>query len=198
LTVIHAAACEKNGALVAFAGSSGAGKTTTARAFQAAGTTLLSEDLSVLRTDGRRPAFVLGAEARVHAWARDAARALARGYASVSSRELVTMAEGSGVELGAVYFLDVQRRQGTDFQLTAMPPADALLSLMAHDFLGTGSPEGWRRFFTTAVAIASGTRPIEVTTPLGVGTLQAAAKRQISNWTSYVVPGDAPLSPSHA
>jgi len=184
LTVMHAAACAADGALIAFAGLSGAGKTTTARAFNTAGATLLSEDLTVLQISDDRPAFVLGAEARVHAWARDASRELARGAPRVSSRELATMADGATVALSAVYFLDARRRQGADFKLTTMPPADGLLSLMTHDFLGAASREGWRRFFATAATIAASTRLVEITAPLGVDSLLAAAKRQMSNWAS--------------
>jgi len=197
LTVIHAAACANDGVLVAFAGLSGAGKTTTARAFKAAGATLVSEDLTVLQTAGRRPAVVLGAEVRVHAWARKGASELARGAASISSGELATMAQGACTELSALHFLDAQRRQGTEFQLSALPAPDALLSLIAHDFLGAASDDGWRRFFATAVEIASNTILIEATAPRGVESLLTAAKRQMSNWTSYVVPVAA-RSPSQA
>jgi hypothetical protein len=198
LTVIHASACAHDDVLVAFAGLSGAGKTTTARAFETAGAQLVVEDLAVLQTSGRRPALVLGAEARVHAWAKQAADALAGGAASVSSQELATIADSTSAELGAMFFFDARRRDGTEFRLRPLTGPDALLSLMTHDFLGASSPEGWRRFFATAVAIADRTTLLEATAPLGLENLSGAARRQISNWASYgVATGDTRL-PSHA
>jgi len=44
LSVLHAASCAVNGALIAFAGQSGAGKTTTVRAFVQQGAQPVTED----------------------------------------------------------------------------------------------------------------------------------------------------------
>jgi hypothetical protein len=197
LSVIHASACATESALVAFAGLSGAGKTTTARSFAAAGATLVAEDLVVLKPGLSRPSLARGAETRVHSWAKTIADRLARGASRVSSQELAAMADGDGTDINAICFLDARRRQGTKFQFRALSGPEGLLSLMTHDFLGDASREGWRRFFNTAVLMAAGTRLLETTTPLGLDYLPAAAKRQMSNWISYGFAGDV-RSPNQA
>ena len=57
IRVLHASAVEIDGSLLVFSGQSGAGKTTSAKAFAQAGARLVSEDLLVLharRTEGPR------------------------------------------------------------------------------------------------------------------------------------------------
>ena len=155
LSVVHASACFAHRALFAFAGQSGAGKTTTAHAFVQAGAQLISEDLLIFRTDTRRPSVVLGSEARVHAWAKITTDALAAGATRISSTELQFMANGQDAPLSALCFLDVSRRSGSEFATRSLNGADALLALMANHFLGDASRAGWRRFFDTARRLAS-------------------------------------------
>src|SRR5206468_12508877 len=94
LTVLHASACAAAGQLVAFSGTSQAGKTTTARAFADAGAALVAEDLVVLAPGSARPEVALEGEARVRAWASATAAALAGGARAAASRELAGAAEG--------------------------------------------------------------------------------------------------------
>jgi len=184
LSVLHAAACSLNGTLIAFAGQSGAGKTTTVRAFVQEGALAISEDLLVLEPNAPRPSAVLGSEARVHAWAKQTAERLAAGAQRTASVELASMADGPAMALNAVLFLDASRRAGSDFAVRRLSDPDGLLALMANDFLGASSREAWRQFVATATALSSTVELAEVTAPSGVGYLASAAARYMSSWTS--------------
>jgi hypothetical protein len=184
LTVLHASACARNGRLVAFTGVSGAGKTTTARAFSDAGAQLVAEDLLVLVPGTTQPAAALEGEARAFGWARDTAAALARGESAVSSDALRRAADGSSAPLDTILFLDRTRRSGVDFTASSLSAPDGLIALMANDFLGASSRDEWRRYFTTAVRIASDARLLLATAPLGNERLSSAARIYMSTWTS--------------
>ena len=73
-TVVHASACALPEGLIAIAGESGAGKTTTARALAAAGGELISEDLLVFARDGADGVIFEEGERRAHAWDRNRGR----------------------------------------------------------------------------------------------------------------------------
>ena len=184
LSVLHAASCTVGGKLLAFAGQSGAGKTTTVRAFVQAGATALSEDLLVFKAIAPHPTVALGSEERVHAWAKSAAERLAAGAARTPSHDLATIADGPGMPLSAVLFVDVARRAGSDFIIRSLSDADGLLALMENDFLGGSSADSWRQFIATATALCSAIRLAEVTAPAGVEHLAPAAGRYMSSWTS--------------
>jgi hypothetical protein len=184
LSILHAAACAIEDTLIAFAGQSGAGKTTTVRAFVNSGARPISEDLLVFKPGAGRPRVTLGSEVRVHAWAKDAAQRLAGGVTRVPSDELAMMAEGPEMALGTVLFLDASRRAGSAFELRRLDGADALLALMANDFLGASSREAWRQFVATATELTSAVELIDATAPLGVELLERAATRYMSSRTS--------------
>jgi hypothetical protein len=185
VSVLHASACAANGKLVAFAGMSGAGKTTTVRAFVDAGARPISEDLVVLQPGSRRPSVVLDGEARVHAWARSVSERLAAGEALVSSKDLTTVTNGTNEVLDMVHFLDATRRHaGPNFEPRTLNEPDGLLALMANDFLGDSSRDGWRRYFRVAEVMAADLDLIELNAPAGLSNLAAAARRYMSTWTS--------------
>ena len=197
ITVVHASACVACGALVAFSGQSGAGKTTTARAFVQSGAQLVSEDLLIFKSDRRLPSVVLGSEARVYAWAKKVSDAFEAGAKRLPSIELGTMADGEEQRLGALHLLDVNRRSGAEFVTRTLNGADGLLAVMANHFLGDASRDGWRRFFTIAQEWVGSVALIEVVAPGGLAALHDGAKRYMSTWTSYA-PTGAGESPSHA
>jgi hypothetical protein len=184
LSVLHASACGLDGTLIAFAGQSGAGKTTTVRAFVQNGAQPISEDLLVLKPDTPRPAVAIGGEARAHAWAKQAAERLAAGASAVSSVELATTADGPAMPLGEILFVDAGRRAGADLDARRLSDVEGLLALLANDFLGASSREAWRQFVASAVALSAAVKLFEVTTPLGVAALGPAAARYMSSWTS--------------
>lgn len=185
VSVLHASACAAHGKLIAFAGMSGAGKTTTARAFVDSGARSISEDLVVLRPGAHRPSVVLDGEARVHAWAKSISARLAAGQAKAPSTDLFAVADGLHAPLDVVHFLDVSRRHaGSTFELRRMGGPEGLLALMANDFLGDSSRDGWRRYFLLAQSMAASLDLIEANAPTGIPKLAGAARLYMSTWTS--------------
>ncbi len=132
-TVLHAAACELPEGLTAFSGPSGAGKTTTARAFTGAGAQLISEDLLVLAADSTAT-VVAGGEKRAHDWAATAADALTadpeRGL-DCGALDDVALA-GPEVPLAAIWFVDSARRNGDDFRQRTLTAIDGALALLGN------------------------------------------------------------------
>jgi hypothetical protein len=184
IAAIHASACAVGDRVLAFAGASGAGKTTTVRAFVRAGAQPLSEDLLILGPTTDRPSIVVGSEARVHAWANRTTLALRAGAEIVSSRELATMASGQANAVDVLHFLDAGRRQGNDLVARPLRGASALVALMANHFLGDSSRLGWRRHFEVARWLTDTIQLLEVTTPAGTVHLDGGVRRYTSNWTS--------------
>jgi hypothetical protein len=172
------------GRLVAFAGLSGAGKTTTARAFAAAGATLVSEDLVVLSPEDR-PNVILAAEGEVHRWANLLAEQLiAHPSKAVRPGALGDFSDSATGSLDQILILDRAERRGTDFQTARLSPPDALISLLPHDFLGAIEPSRWRDFFGRAVDLVASVDLRKASAPDGLDLLAAAAARYISRMAS--------------
>jgi hypothetical protein len=185
ITVLHAAACTAAGKLVAFAGVSGAGKTTTAHAFQAAGASLISEDLVVFAPDRSGPDVLLEAESFLAGWARTVCRALsATEDRSASSEDIVEVVAGPTRQLDRIVFLDRARRTGTSLATRTLEEPEALVALMEHDFLGATDANEWRRYFESAVVLSGAIEAQEGSAPNGVEHLVLAAARYMSTWTS--------------
>ncbi len=110
-TVVHASACALPEGLIAIAGESGAGKTTTARALAAVGGELISEDLLVFARDGADVVIFEAGERRAHAWTGIATEGLARDpTASIACDELDAVEAGARRPIGAIWFIDRQQR----------------------------------------------------------------------------------------
>jgi hypothetical protein len=186
IDVLHAAAVLVDGKLLAFAGESGAGKTTTARAFVSVGAPLVSEDLLVFAPDRARGLEVVRTgETRAHAWVDDAVRILAADpTARASSADLAHAVGGETMPIEAVLFLDVKRRSGAELCTRRLSEADGMTTIMYNAILASPTPGAWRRFGETAVALGASTRLLEGTAPGEVGLLEPAARAYMSNWTS--------------
>jgi hypothetical protein len=185
VSVLHASACAGNGKLVAFAGMSGAGKTTTVQAFVDEGARAISEDLVILKPGSQRPSVVLDGENHVHAWARNVSERLAEGKTVVSSKDLAGATDGAHEGLDVVHFLDATRRHpGSNFEPHTLGEPDGLLALMANDFLGDSSHDGWRRYFQLAEEMAADLDLIALDAPAGLSSLGPAARLYMSTWTS--------------
>jgi hypothetical protein len=185
ITVLHASACLINDRTIAFAGLSGAGKTTTAHAFRDAGSQLLSEDLVVLVTQNDRAQMLVDGELFIQRWARRVATdLLAEPGRSVSPEALGGVVQGAIKPLQRILFLDRNRRAGTEFVLTELEEPDALVGLLTHDFLGAGEIDMWRRYFEGAVGLMHRVEMRQATAPDGVERLVAAAARYTSSTAS--------------
>lgn len=185
VTVLHASACIAAGKLVAFAGLSGAGKTTTAHAFRIAGAALVSEDLLVLDPNAPSPAAYLTSEASIREWARSLARTLTiEPQRKAPSTEVSGSLTGPSAPLSLIICLDPERRRGTDFEAESISEADALIEVMSHDFLGAREAHAWRRYFAAAQLLVSSVPIQRAWAPQGTPILAAGAGRYISRMTS--------------
>jgi hypothetical protein len=181
VTVLHASTClTKSEHLVAFAGLSGAGKTTTARAFSGAGLRFVSEDLMVFVPCGGELRVALGAEAFIHQWAREVTARLLETGGTVPAGDLSRATEGASAPVETILCLDRSRRTGAAFSSRSLAAPDALVGLMTHSFLGAREPENWRRYLASTSALISAIDIQEATAPDGLELLATAVPAYIS------------------
>ena len=176
MLVLHASAVAKADEVRAFLGPSGAGKTTTARAFEKAGWALVSEDVVVLRAHA--DAFVvLDAEARARAWAKEAKERLVRERdAAVDFACLEAVAVGPSLPLSMVAFVDEGRRRGDAIELEPLDGPDALVALFGNAFVASAEPAAWETTLRTLARLARAVRAYRATMPEGVEALATAAR----------------------
>jgi hypothetical protein len=183
--VVHASSClMASGGLIAFAGLSGAGKTTTARAFAAAGLSLVSEDLLVLIPGAGAPRAALQAEVFVHDWARGIAARLLETEGAVTAGDLLGAIQGPTAPVETILVLDRSRRAGQEIALRTLEAPDALVALMTHAFLGAREQQSWRRYLADSSAVIAAIETKEATVPSGVERLADAAASYISKRAS--------------
>jgi hypothetical protein len=189
LTVLHASACLATDGLIAFCGLSGAGKTTTARAFEAAGMDLFSEDLIVLSPEwaDSRPQALIGGESAAHTWARDAAyRSKDRGELEIDCRDLLNLVVGSHstIPLARIIFVDASRRNGHAITTTPLKHSDALIQILISNFLGSVDRSSWLSYFDRAAAIVRAAEMSLAVMPDGTDKLPLAVRLYRENSAS--------------
>ena len=176
IPVLHASACVLSEGLTAFAGPSGAGKTTTARAFADAGSQLIAEDLLLLTPADSKPSIALGGERRAHDWADEACSRLTTS-GEVGCDRLDRILEGAATRpLNAIWFVDRSRRQGDGIQLRPLSILEGALALMSNNFLGADDPDSWRRHARDCYRISGFITRWELAAPQGVERVAAAAR----------------------
>jgi hypothetical protein len=178
--VLHAASVSTpRGDVLAFLGASGAGKTTTARAFARAGYGLVSEDKLVLRLQDGRPLAVLSGEATIRSWITTARMQLAStsigDWCPIDPLRQAT--SGDGLPLATVMIVDQRRREGTELLLEPLSPAEAAGEIVRNAFHGSSTDADWRHQLRAAAAIARHARVLSATMPAGLDGLAAAARR---------------------
>jgi hypothetical protein len=173
--VLHAAACVFGDRLIAFCGQSGAGKTTTARAFAAAGRPLHAEDMVILDLAAAPRAHV-GAEAALRSWVAAAtAEVLRDPTAVIACATLPSLVRtATTIPITAALFLDRARRSGTDLRAEPLLPVECLPELLQSSFLGSARPDDWRAFVAANAAVARAVPGFRLWTPDGVSALGAA------------------------
>ncbi len=183
--VLHAAACRVGGSLLAFSGKSGAGKTTTVRAFERAGASLLSEDLMVLSLTDELPSMYTAGEKFAHDWARAAAPRLEKApEEEMDFADLSDAQQGATVQLASIWFIDAARRAGDDLQVRRLSIGDGALALLGNGMLATSYPRHWRDLLRRSRFIAERTSLSQATMPDGLSRLEGAANRYIVNSAS--------------
>jgi hypothetical protein len=183
--VLHAAACVLGGKLVAFSGKSGAGKTTTARAFRDGGAELISEDLLVLSVSDDGVAVYPDGEAFARRWAATAASRLQSAPAAeISYSPLAEAPRGVPLPLHELWMIDANRRAGADFHLEPLSACGGLLALLDNGFLASSDPAVWRAFLRRCRALAERAAMQRATMPDGREQLGRAARAYIVNSAS--------------
>jgi hypothetical protein len=172
-TVLHGSCCLRGEGLLVCSGKSGAGKTTTARAFSKHGSALVSEDMVVFDKDFESPSVFLEGEARLRGWALDTASRLSTPGGAVRTHELLPAATGAVAPLRSMWFLDATRRLE---KLDARPLSrtDTLLRIMANHFLGAKDRESWRRYIAAGHGMASAATGYDLDLPNGLDRLDEA------------------------
>jgi hypothetical protein len=183
--VVHGAACLTGTGLLAFCGESGAGKTTTVRAFVEAGARPVSEDLLLLASVSP-PSIYASGEKAVHAWARSAAVSLsAVPDQDFSTGDLDKVLTGDVLPIDQIWMIAADRRTPSERLLPSRIGAtDSLVALMGTLFLGAASADGWRRFLTLTGQIAAGVPVFDTPVPNGIDRLRAAARSYTESSTS--------------
>ena len=180
--VLHASAVLLNQSIVAFAGKSGAGKTTTGRAFAAAGAQLLCEDKLLLRDTAGALEAVVDGERRITGWVASAVAELSAGRPARCDA-LDDAAAGDSRPIGAIGFLDVARRSGTRLAARLLDRAQATRAIFSNTFHGSERPEDWRRHLTIAADATRHLPVYELTAPDSVTALEAAAREALVRGT---------------
>lgn len=183
--VLHASAVRLRGQLRAFAGSSGAGKTTTARAFADAGCDLVSEDLVLLVPGSGEVGVRSGAERVIRQWATESAWAMTgTPERAVGCEALRAALPAVDDRLGRITFLSASRRAGDRVIDRPMGLAWTAASAVQNSFLPVHDPEAWRHRLEECARIASLVPGHRGIVPEGLPRLTAAARLYTSNSTS--------------
>jgi hypothetical protein len=175
--VLHAAACLTERGLVAFSGLSGAGKTTSGRAFAATGRRLISEDILVLSPDtGPQIEAFADGESAAHVWASQLGASMTREGAmrACCSDLAIRVTSGPRLPLERVLFLDRHRRAGDAIRTRRLSQSEALLALMTNNFLAGADSDTWRQYLDAWALIARSIQGFEAVVPPDLRQLEAA------------------------
>jgi hypothetical protein len=187
VSVLHGSLCRGPAGAIAFSGESTAGKTTTARAFGAAGAAVISEDLVVLTPDETRASCWANGETSARGWGVRAAEALLGDeQAALPYEELEAVAQGPAQEIDQVWFLASTRRRGTDFAREPLGPSRGMVSLLENVFIADADFDVWRRHLRALRRLAEHLQMFEVTAPAGLPALARAARAYVTSSASYV------------
>jgi hypothetical protein len=184
--VLHGSAVVLGQAVVAFCGKSGAGKTTTARAFAAAGAILVCEDKLVVRRDAGLFMAVLGGERSIMSWVAEESVRLAAGE-TITCNGLDRALSGDSLPIEAIGFLDSTRRAGSTITGSLLSAADAARSRFGNAFFGSDAAVDWTRQLQSAADATRRLRAYAVTAPAGVVQLRAAAQ-DFANAGRWLIP----------
>ena len=174
IRVLHAATVEMKDSLVVFSGRSGAGKTTSARAFAATGARLVSEDLLILAPgDGARGA--MNGEPSIRRWITEKGdRLAALPEGEVDCRELDRCLEGEQLPLKRILLLDAGRRAGDRIYVEELPRPEAMIALLESAFFASADASSWRSTFESLRGLVKNVSTARATMPEGLAALRAA------------------------
>ena len=183
--VLHASAVRVRSQLRAFAGASGAGKTSTARAFAEAGCELISEDLLVLGPADGEIGVRSGAERAIRRWATESAWMVsARPEQIIDCAGLRAALPPVDDRLARVTFLSARRRAGDRLLERPMALAWTAASALQSSFISVHDPETWRERLEESARLACLVPGARGIAPEGLERLAAAVRIYTSNSTS--------------
>jgi hypothetical protein len=182
-TVLHGSAVARGGAATGICGTSGAGKTTTARSLAKYGATLISEDLLVVGDSRSGPEIFVEGEAQILRWCTDSARTITAAGATAETAPLDLATSGPTVRLASVWFLDAQHR-GDELIKKRLTRSVTLERLIANVFLGAERTTSWRRLLTAAHAVSAAIDGYETSAPSGLERLDSAIRLYTTNSAS--------------
>jgi Coenzyme PQQ synthesis protein D (PqqD) len=175
--LLHASAVELSGSLLVITGPSGAGKTTSARAFARTGARLVSEDLLVFEPASPGSRAITTGEAMIRAWvAEQSAKLAGRPDEPIDCRDLIRCVEGPRVGISAIWIIDAARRAGDQIQLEQLRPVDALVALMESVYFASSDAQTWDDRFESLRHLTTSAAPSQATIPDGLGPLEAAVE----------------------
>jgi len=128
-----------------------------------------------------------GSEEVIKAWILGSAeRLVGDPEVTVDATSLRETASGESTAVSEIWFIDRSRRNRSDHGITPqrLGETDGTLAMMTSLFLGSASPETWRRFLSVAGRIASSTPIYEASMPEGLDRLRDAARRYSENSAS--------------
>jgi hypothetical protein len=184
--VMHGAASRTQSGVRVISGESGAGKTTTARAFDAAGSPMFAQDMLVLAALSPLRVYATG-EQTINDWAMRSAEQLARSpLETINAADLTRAGDGESTPVTEIWFIDgAQRNQDArGIWRAQLTETDGVLAVMRSLFLGGSSPREWRQFLSMAAAITSSVPLFEARMPAGVDRLRTAAQSYSENSAS--------------
>jgi hypothetical protein len=174
--VLHASAVEFDDSLLVFSGRSGAGKTTSARAFTRAGARLIAEDLLVLASSPAGPRAVVGGEPAIRAWIAEQGARLARApEESVSCEPLLDCVDGPSLPISRILLIDADRRLGDQIRLEPLARPDALVALLESAYFASADARQWSARVVPLRDLVARVATSRVTMPDGLPALAAAA-----------------------
>lgn len=179
VTVLHASAVHVAGAVHAFSGPSGAGKTTLAAALVTAGAEEESEDLVLLVPGTSSPTVACGAERWLRAWIERSGLDAALAVPEVR----VLAAWPVRAPLARVAFLE-GRRDDPSFAETRLDAVDVCTRLLANAFAETEDPDVFDACLRATASIAREVTGIALVVPEGLARLVGAAARYSASTTS--------------
>jgi hypothetical protein len=177
IRALHAAAVQMAGSLLVFSGRSGAGKTTSARAFAAEGAQLVSEDLLVLASDTNIPDAMIGGEAVIRTWAaREGSRLATHPDQFVDCTALDRSLDGERRSVQRILLVDAERRTGDRIGIEELTRPEALIALMESTYFASADANSWRSIFGSLRGLVTGASTARATMPLGLSELRSAAR----------------------
>lgn len=181
-TVLHASLIRHpDGSGTAFVGKSGAGKTTSARAFARAGCKLISEDKVLLTIDRECVRAILGGEAGIREWIDSTCAEIVRGGSGTicDTQILAAASAGEAQDVREILFIDAKGRSGRRLRLRPIERAEAMERTFLSGFFGSAEGEAWRRQLQTSARLVAGAAAFEASMPEGLDALYAEAPKHV-------------------